>query len=278
MGSGSATSDFTAEAKFGLRWLLRMWDDETQTFYYQVGIGSGNDHTAGDHDIWRLPQADDTWGGNDPVYRYIRHRPVFRAGPAGSKISPNLAGRDAAALALGYQVFKEIDPPFAARCLLAAEHIFDLADPSPSGDLTTAIPFDFYPETEWRDDMELGATELYFALAGGQPAERPPAHGPAALPRRRRRTGPTSLHRRPERRGRHAEPVRRERARPLRAVSGRWPRPGTPASLETTQAALLADLKKQLDGALDQAASDPFRVRIPRGPSGTRPPTGPGSR
>ena len=30
----------------------------------------------------------------------------------------------------------------------------------------TAGPFDFYPETEWRDDLEWGATELYFALQG----------------------------------------------------------------------------------------------------------------
>ena len=29
-----------------------------------------------DHDIWRLPQADDTFGGTDPVDRYIRNRPV----------------------------------------------------------------------------------------------------------------------------------------------------------------------------------------------------------
>ena len=36
------------------------------------------------------------------------------------------------------------------------------------------IPFDFYPETEWRDDLELGATELAFALAaGGLPAGLP---------------------------------------------------------------------------------------------------------
>ena len=38
-----------------------------------------------------------------------------------------------------------------------------------SGCLLTIIPFDGYPETVWDDDMELGATELYFALqsAGG---------------------------------------------------------------------------------------------------------------
>ena len=132
-----------------------------------MGIGEGNAKTIGDHDIWRLPQADDTYGGTDPLYRYIRNRPVFRAGPPGSPISPNLAGRDAAALAEAFQVFKASDPAFAAKCLLAAEHIFDLANTSPSGNLLTVIPFSFYPETEWRDDLELGATELYSALAGG---------------------------------------------------------------------------------------------------------------
>ena len=59
-GVGIARVELTAEAKFGTDWLLRMWDDPTRTFYYQVGIGTGNAKTAGDHDIWRLPQADDT--------------------------------------------------------------------------------------------------------------------------------------------------------------------------------------------------------------------------
>ena len=45
---------------FGTDFLLRMWDDQRRTLYYQVGIGEGNDTIAGDHDIWRLPQADDT--------------------------------------------------------------------------------------------------------------------------------------------------------------------------------------------------------------------------
>src|SRR5262249_48895015 len=164
---------FAAEAKSGASWLLRMWDDATKTLYYQVGIGSGNAKTIGDHDIWRLPQADDSFGGSDPLYRYIRNRPVFRAGAPGSLISPNLAGRDAAALAECFVVFKTSAPPFANRCLTAAEHIFDLANTSP-GQLLTVIPYSFYPETEWRDDLEWGAAELYFAVAsGGLPAGLP---------------------------------------------------------------------------------------------------------
>src|SRR5436309_2546231 len=173
MGSASSTSDFTAEAKFGADWLLRMWDDTTGTLYSQVGIGTGNAKTVGDHDIWRLPQADDTYGGTDPLYRYIRNRPVFRAGAPNSLISPNLAGRDAAALAECYVVYKSSAVSFANQCLTAAEHIFDLANTAPSGNLQTVIPFSFYPETEWRDDLEWGATELYFATQAGS-ASLPP--------------------------------------------------------------------------------------------------------
>jgi endoglucanase len=256
MGSGSATSDFTAETRFGVRWLLRMWDDQTLTFYYQVGIGSGNDRTAGDHDIWRLPQDDDTYGGDDPYFRYIRHRPVFRAGPAGSRISPNLAGRDAAAMALAYQVFRETDPGFASRCLLAAEHIFDLADTSPNGNLTTAIPFEYYPETEWRDDLELGATELYLALAAGNPPEGLPHADPpfyleqAAHWANAYITGPNDA----------ADTLNlydvsglahNELARAIEHA-------GNPIGLEVTGAELLADLKRQLDQALAVAQADPF--------------------
>src|SRR6476469_9841366 len=167
MASSSTGADFTAEAKFGAQFLLRMWDDPSRTLYYQVGIGEGNGKTAGDHDIWRLPQADDTFGGTDPVDRYIRNRPVFRAGAPGSLISPNLAGRDAAALAECYVVFKTSDPTLAGQCITAAEHIFALANTAPTGNLQTVIPFSFSPETEWRDDLEWGATELDFAVAAG---------------------------------------------------------------------------------------------------------------
>lgn len=171
----AARSNFTEEARFGVEWLLRMWNNETGTLYYQVGIGEGNRETVGDHDIWRLPQEDDTYGGENPLYRFIRHRPVFRAGPPGSPVSPNLAGRDAAAFAECFQVFAATRPELADRCLRSAEHIFELANTHPTGNLLTTIPFAFYPETEWRDDMELGATELAVALSSG-------AALPAGLP------------------------------------------------------------------------------------------------
>lgn len=256
MGAGSTTANFTAEAKFGLDWLQHMWDDTTQTLYYQVGIGTGNSKTIGDHDIWRLPQADDAFGGTNSLYRYIRNRPVFRAGPAGSLISPNLAGRLAADFALCFQIFKSSNPTYANQCLLSAEHIFALANTNPSGNLLTVIPFSFYPETEWRDDLEFGATELYFAVAsGGLPAGLPHTDPlfyltSAAQWAHAYITGPNDA----------ADTLN------LYDVSGAAhyelyraiAQAGNPGGLAVTQTDLLNDLKKQLDKAVAQAGTDPF--------------------
>jgi endoglucanase len=261
MGAGSTTSDFTAEAKFGTDWLLRMWDDQTNTFYFQVGIGTGNANAVGDHDIWRLPQEDDTYGGTDPLYRYIRNRPVFRAGPPGSLISPNLAGRMAAAFGLCFQIYKLSDPAFANRCLLAGQHIFDLADTTPKGNLLTYLPFSFYPETEWRSDLELGAVELYRAVAsGGLPPGLPHTDAgfylqQAAHWAKAYITGPDDA----------------EDTLNLYDVSGlahyelhkAIDQAGNPSGLEVTQAELVADLKKALDNAIAQAATDPFEFGFP---------------
>ena len=160
---------FVAEARFGLDFLRRMWNERTRTLYYQVGTGEANNYYFGDHDIWRLPQADDHYRGTNPRYTYIRHPPVFRAAKAGAPISPNLAGRLAADFALCYRVFRESRPRYAAGCLRSAETVYALAGTHWKGPLLTAIPFDFYSETTWRDDMMLGATELALALepAGG---------------------------------------------------------------------------------------------------------------
>ncbi len=76
-----ASSDFTGEARFGVDWLLKMWDDKTKTLYYQVDntqdwdyYGEGDPSSAGgycggtydspyclitEYDIWTLPQAAD---------------------------------------------------------------------------------------------------------------------------------------------------------------------------------------------------------------------------
>jgi len=169
MGAAARTS-FVGEARFGLDFLRRMWDEQTKTLYYQVGIGEANRQYFADHDIWRLPQADDSYMGTNPHYVYIRHPPVLRAGPPGSLISPNLAGRLAADFALCYRVFAATDAGFADGCLRSAETVYSLSDTAWTGKLLTAAPWDFYPETSWQDDMMLGATELSLAVAAGNKA------------------------------------------------------------------------------------------------------------
>jgi endoglucanase len=218
-----ASSDFSDEAKFGINWLMKMWDDKTQTLYYQADnsqdwdyYGEGNPSSATgncggtyttpyclitEYDIWTLPQAADTFhqaGDPEPCDPYttffICDRPVFVAGPAGSTISPNLAGRLAADFALCYQLNRAVDSSRANQCLKNAEDIFALADtsyadPAPtvgsgscSNCLLTIFPFDGYPENVWEDDMELGATELYFALQTVSRSDGDDVNLPSGLP------------------------------------------------------------------------------------------------
>jgi endoglucanase len=269
MGAGAA-ANFSAEVRFGADFLVRMWDDRPasaggQVLFYQVGIGGGNAKTVSDHDIFRLPQEDDTYGGTDPKFRYIRNRPVFRAGPPDALVSPNLAGRTAAALATAFQLYKASDAAFANRCLLAAQHLFEHANPAPTGDLITYIPFSFYPETEWRSDLELGAVELYLALASGAPSGGWPAglvtSDPLVYLRRAAHWASEYM--------KSAEDA--ADTLNLYDVSGvahydlyrAIAQAGSPAGLETTPAALLADMKKALDKALGQAAADPFQFGYP---------------
>jgi endoglucanase len=273
MGASGVTQNslhFPDEAKFGLDWLQQMWDDTNQILYYQMAIGNGNAQTISDHDIWRLPQADDTYGGCTSLYRYICHRPVF-VNPAalnsshqiqtGALISPNLAGRLAADFALCYHVFQTSNASYANQCLSSAEHIFDRANTAPSGNLLTAIPFGFYPETEWRDDMELGATELYFATqacGSSCPINLHPASyylQQAAQWANAYITGPNDA----------GDTLN------LYDVSGlahfelyrAMSLAGNPSGLATTQAGLVADIVKQLNKAIAQSATDPFGFGFP---------------
>jgi endoglucanase len=162
-----APKALVAEARHGLAWLSKMWDPTTRTLHLQVGIGSGNQQGTflGDHDGWRLPEADD----HDTAVedRYVSHRPVFDAAPAGQPISPNLVGRVAASYALAAQLDARHHRSRALAELRQATLLYSRADTaSPPDPLVTALPHDFYPEDTWRDDMELGAAEIALAKQG----------------------------------------------------------------------------------------------------------------
>jgi endoglucanase len=161
----SAPSTLDNEARHGVDWLGKMWDERTKTLYLQVGIGSGNEAGTftGDHDLWRLPEKDDA--DTDPANRYATaHRPVFQAAAPGTPISPNLVGRVSAAFALAAQTDARHHPRRARAEYRAATSLYARAAvTSPPSPLVTALPNAFYPEDTWHDDMELGATEIALA-------------------------------------------------------------------------------------------------------------------
>ncbi len=253
-------TNFTAEAKFGLDFLQRMWNEHTRTLYFQVGTGEANNFYVGDHDIWRLPQADDHYQGTNPHAAYIRHPPVFRAGPPGAPISPNLAGRLAADFALCYRIFRSSDPGYARHCLRSAETVYALAGTHWKGHLLTVLPFDFYGETSWRDDMMLGATELALALRSAGHAGREAL--PAGLPVRSASGYLTDAARWARQfigsKGAYADTLNLYDVSALadyelyRAIGSAHPR------LPVTKPALLANLRGQIRTAIGTAKADPF--------------------
>jgi endoglucanase len=246
----AAPAGLATEARHGLDWLRRMWNPSTGVLYLQVGIGSGNSAGTfnGDHDAWRLPQADD--GDTDRADRYLAHRPVFAANSPGARISPNLAGRVAAAFAVAAQLDAACHPARAAGELNTAAQILARAKTSSVGTLVTSQPRDYYPEDSWQDDLELGAAEL--ALAGqrlGDPRAAGWLTQSAHWAQQYLATGggdTFNLY----------DTSALAHADLATAIAGA----GSPPGLAVTTADLVADLKRQLDGGRSQAASDPFHA------------------
>ncbi|MCX4907882.1 glycoside hydrolase family 9 protein [Streptomyces sp. NBC_00878] len=163
------TGGMSAEAQHGVDWLDKMWDGNSKTLYAQVGIGIGNfDTIKADHDHWRLPEADDQLNvqPGDPDY-LVKHRPLLRAAAPGGKISPNLAGKVAAAFALAAQsAFADNNTTLAQNYLDKAADVYDHTDFDHTGELFTVYPKTYYPENSWLDDVEFAASEM--ALAAQQ--------------------------------------------------------------------------------------------------------------
>ena len=139
-------------------------------------------------------------------------------------------------------------PRLAARCLRSGEDIFALADTHP-GQLLTVIPYDFYPETEWRDDLEWGAAELAIATGSRFYLGRAAHWAHAYI------TGPNDA----------ADTLNLYDASALahadlaRAIAAA----GHPAGLQVSRAGLVGDLRHQLAHALARGRTDAFGFGFP---------------
>ena len=138
----------------------------------------------------------------------------------------------------------------AATWLARAHHVLALASTHP-GELLTASPHDYYPESSWRDDLELGWTETAAAdRALGLPsvADLRTAAGWADA-RLRSTESRDTLNLYDVSALAHAELLR------LLASS-------TPPGLAVSAARLRADLVGQIDQARGKAARNPFGLGL----------------
>ena len=155
--------DVLDEARWGLQWLLRLHPAKDQ-LYHQVADDR-------DHQGFRLPQnetVDYGWGaGSYRVVYFADGRPQgLKQFQSESNGVANLAGRYTAAMALGYQIWKD-DPrlrSFAAQLLQAGREVYELgrAHEGVQQGNSYGAPYR-YAEKTWADDMEWGAAELFRA-------------------------------------------------------------------------------------------------------------------
>ena len=155
--------DILDEAIWGLNWMLRLHPAPNQ-LYHQVADDR-------DHKGFRLPQnetVDYGWGpGSNRVVYFADGQPQgLRQYKSESNGVANLAGRYAAAMALGYQIWKD-DPrmrPFAQTLLQGGREVYALGQAKEGVQQGNSYSAPYrYAETTWADDMEWGAAELFRA-------------------------------------------------------------------------------------------------------------------
>jgi hypothetical protein len=157
-------ADLLDEARWGLDWMLKLHPAPDQ-LYHQVA--DDRDHSTG----FRLPQnetVDYGWGSGNarPVYSADGKPQGLAKFKSESTGVANLAGRYAAAMALGYQIWKN-DPkmrPYAERLLTAGREVYALGKAREGVQQGNSYKAPYrYAETTWADDMEWGAAELFRA-------------------------------------------------------------------------------------------------------------------
>lgn len=151
--------DVLDEAIWGMQWLCRM-NPEPGDYYNQ--IGDDRDHAG-----MRLPSKDSVdygygRGTGRPVY-YVSGEPQQQG--KGQNITTgkaSTAGKFASCFALGSRVLKPFAPQLAEEIGSRAEDAYQTGQKYPGYTQTASVKSPYiYEETNWVDDMELAAIELY---------------------------------------------------------------------------------------------------------------------
>ncbi len=160
--------DLLDEAWWGLDWMLRLHPAPDQ-LYHQVADDR-------DHKNFRLPQeeiVDYGWGpGNYRVVYSAEGKPQgLKQYKSESDGIANLAGRYAAAMALGYQIWKDDSrlAAYATQLLQAGKEVYAMGKVKEGVQQGNSYGAPYrYAETTWADDMEWGAAELLRATGDSQ--------------------------------------------------------------------------------------------------------------
>lgn len=150
--------DILDEAKWGLDWLIKIHPGEKVLIHQ---IADDRDHIG-----WKYPHDDTSdygWGPNSYRVAYVANgKPQgLREYKSESTGLANLAGRTSAALSIGYRIWKDIDPAFAANCLKHAREIYFYGKEHEGYQQGNSYGAPYrYTENTWADDMEWGAAEL----------------------------------------------------------------------------------------------------------------------
>jgi hypothetical protein len=158
-------ADILDEARWGLDWMLRLHPAPDQ-LYHQVADDR-------DHSGFRLPQQETVdYGWGPGSYRVVYSADGKPQGLQQYKSEStgiaNLAGRYAAAMALGYQIWKDDErlKPYAERLLQAGREVYAMGKAKEGVQQGNSYKAPYrYAETTWTDDMEWGAAELFRATA-----------------------------------------------------------------------------------------------------------------
>lgn len=161
-------ADVLDEAKWGLDWIFKLHPAPDQLFHQ---VADDRDHRG-----FKLPDHDNAdygWGPNS-------YRPVYFADGRPQGLSKwkststgiaNIAGRSAAAMAMGYRIWKNDvkDPQYAAKCLKAALELYAMGQKQEGYQQGNSYGAPYrYNEDTWADDMEWAAAELYKATGEAQ--------------------------------------------------------------------------------------------------------------
>ena len=153
--------DVLDEARWGLDWLHKMHRAPDQLVHQ---VADDRDHIG-----WKWPDADSSdYGWGPQSYRaayFATGQPQgLREYMSEATGMANLAGRVAAAMALGARVWTAHDPAFAAKNLSAAKTAYALGKANEGYQQGNSYGAPYrYTERTWADDMEWGAAELYAA-------------------------------------------------------------------------------------------------------------------